>query len=98
MGKSISQHVAHLVAKRWSQSILFPIEEMFFCLGGLFLIKSIFIILHFTSIKRKMCLCQERVVLVAKKKKKEVNVARQDILASKAYRMAGFETKANLVC
>ena len=45
-----------------------------------------------------MCLCQERVVLVAKKKKKEVNVARQDILASKAYRMAGFETKANLVC
>lgn len=44
-------------------------------------------------------MCHERVVLVAKKKKKkEVNVARQDILASKAYRMADFETKANLVC
>lgn len=29
VGKSISRHVARLVAKWWNHSILFPIEEMF---------------------------------------------------------------------
>lgn len=44
-----------------------------------------------------LCATKEQYQL-QKRKKKEVNVARQDILASKAYRMADFETKANLVC